>query len=89
MIVESDDADSSTKITSAFSLDWGPALALVAGAARTSRRQYYQGYVEGKFVYVASPQSGRLDSLCRLLAARQLQSAIRCSSLDRRTGSRG
>jgi HlyD family secretion protein len=23
----------------------------------------YQGYVEGKFVYVASPQSGRLDSL--------------------------
>ncbi len=37
------------------------ALAL-AGCSRKSTTAY-QGYVEGKFVYVASPQSGRLDHL--------------------------
>ncbi len=37
------------------------ALAL-AGCSRKSTNTY-QGYVEGKFVYVASPQSGRLDHL--------------------------
>ena len=37
------------------------ALAL-AGCSRKSTTAY-QGYVEGKFVYVASPESGRLDHL--------------------------
>jgi len=38
---------------------------LLCGLAGCSRRSdnSYQGYVEGKFVYVASPQSGRLDQL--------------------------
>ena len=34
----------------------------LAGCSRKSTTAY-QGYVEGKFVYVASPQSGRLDHL--------------------------
>ena len=36
------------------------ALALMAGCARKATNTY-QGYIEGQFVYVASPQSGRLD----------------------------
>ncbi|MGA2206393.1 MAG: HlyD family efflux transporter periplasmic adaptor subunit [Terracidiphilus sp.] len=38
------------------------ALALIAGCARKPTNSY-QGYIEGKFVYVASPQSGRLEQL--------------------------
>ena len=34
----------------------------VAGCSHT-RTNVYQGYVEGRFVYVASPESGRLDHL--------------------------
>jgi HlyD family secretion protein len=37
-----------------------PFIALLTGCSR-DRATAYQGYVEGKFVYVASPQSGRLD----------------------------
>jgi HlyD family secretion protein len=37
-------------------------VACVAGCSQKSTNTY-QGYVEGKFVYVASPQSGRLDHL--------------------------
>jgi HlyD family secretion protein len=37
-------------------------LAIAAGCSRNGSRGY-QGYVEGKFVYVASPQSGRLERL--------------------------
>lgn len=37
-------------------------LLLAAGCAHR-RTSEYQGYVEGKFVYVASPESGRLDRL--------------------------
>ena len=37
-------------------------MAVVTGCSR-DRTNGYQGYVEGKFVYVASPQSGRLDHL--------------------------
>src|ERR1041385_4438389 len=37
-------------------------LCCSAGCSRQSNNSY-QGYVEGKFVYVASPQSGRLDQL--------------------------
>lgn len=36
------------------------ALVLVAGCAQKPTNTY-QGYIEGKFVYVASPQSGRLE----------------------------
>jgi len=41
------------------------AATLVAGHTGCSRKRpnAYQGYVEGKFVYVASPQSGRVDHL--------------------------
>ncbi len=35
---------------------------ILAGCSRAPANTY-QGYVEGKFVYVASPQSGRLDRL--------------------------
>ncbi len=44
-------------------LGLGTGLALVAGACSNKPAANYQGYIEGKFVYVASPQSGRLDSL--------------------------
>ena len=37
--------------------------ALVATGCSHPPADTYQGYVEGKFVYVASPQSGRLDHL--------------------------
>lgn len=37
-------------------------LCCLAGCSRHSNNSY-QGYVEGKFVFVASPQSGRLDKL--------------------------
>lgn len=37
------------------------ALALAGCSRKTTNT--YQGYVEGKFVYIASPQSGRLDHL--------------------------
>jgi HlyD family secretion protein len=36
--------------------------AITTGCSRTSSNSY-QGYVEGKFVYVASPEGGRLDAL--------------------------
>ena len=35
---------------------------VTTGCSRTSSNSY-QGYVEGKFVYVASPEGGRLDTL--------------------------
>jgi HlyD family secretion protein len=38
------------------------ALVLMAGCAQKTTNTY-QGYIEGKFVYVASPQSGRLDQV--------------------------
>lgn len=38
------------------------ATCLMTGC-KQKRADSYQGYVEGKFVYVASPQSGRLDHL--------------------------
>jgi len=38
------------------------ALAILGGCSH-GRPAGYQGYVEGKFVYVASPESGRLDRL--------------------------
>jgi HlyD family secretion protein len=38
------------------------ALVLIAGCAQKPTNTY-QGYIEGKFVYVASPQSGRLDQV--------------------------
>ena len=38
------------------------AFALMAGCAKKPTNTY-QGYIEGKFVYVASPQSGRLDQV--------------------------
>ena len=38
------------------------ALLFVAGCAQKPTNTY-QGYIEGKFVYVASPQSGRLDQV--------------------------
>lgn len=38
------------------------ALAILSGCSH-GRPAGYQGYVEGKFVYVASPESGRLDRL--------------------------
>ncbi len=38
------------------------ALVLMAGCAKKATSTY-QGYIEGKFVYVASPQSGRLDQV--------------------------
>jgi HlyD family secretion protein len=38
------------------------ALALIAGCAQKPANTF-QGYIEGKYVYVASPQSGRLDQL--------------------------
>ena len=43
----------------------GSALAVALAAAGCSHQpaNTYQGYIEGKFVYVASPQSGRLDHL--------------------------
>jgi HlyD family secretion protein len=37
--------------------------ALAASGCSHKRTSVYQGYVEGQFVYVASPQSGRLDYL--------------------------
>lgn len=37
--------------------------ALVASGCSHQRTNTYQGYVEGRFVYVASPESGRLDHL--------------------------
>jgi HlyD family secretion protein len=36
------------------------AIVLLAGCSHRTTNSY-QGYIEGKFVYVASPQSGRLD----------------------------
>jgi len=38
------------------------AFVFMAGCAKKSTNTY-QGYIEGKFVYVASPQSGRLDQV--------------------------
>jgi HlyD family secretion protein len=38
------------------------AAALMAGCAQKPANTY-QGYIEGKFVYVASPESGRLDQV--------------------------
>ncbi|HEY1804378.1 MAG TPA: HlyD family efflux transporter periplasmic adaptor subunit [Terracidiphilus sp.] len=38
------------------------ALVLMAGCAQKPTNTY-QGYIEGKFVYVASPQSGQLDQV--------------------------
>jgi len=38
------------------------AVSMMAGC-KQKQADSYQGYVEGKFVYVASPQSGRLDQL--------------------------
>jgi len=38
------------------------ALVLLAGCSHQQAAEY-QGYVEGRFVYVASPESGRLDRL--------------------------
>ena len=38
------------------------ALVLIVGCAQKPTNTY-QGYIEGKFVYVASPQSGRLDQV--------------------------
>ena len=38
-------------------------VAMVAAGCAHKSSDTYQGYVEGKFVYVASPQSGRLDQL--------------------------
>ena len=44
---------------------FGLAAAATLMVTGCSRKQVntYQGYIEGKFVYVASPQSGRLDHL--------------------------
>ena len=44
---------------------FGLAAAATFMVTSCSRKQEntYQGYIEGKFVYVASPQSGRLDRL--------------------------
>lgn len=39
------------------------AVVLLATGCSQKPANEYQGYVEGKFVYVASPQSGRLDRL--------------------------
>jgi len=39
------------------------AVALFATGCSHQPANTYQGYIEGKFVYVASPQSGRLDHL--------------------------
>src|SRR5271166_135641 len=43
----------------------GLAVAAALGVTGCSHQpaNTYQGYIEGKFVYVASPQSGRLDHL--------------------------
>ena len=43
----------------------GIAAVVLCGVTGCKQKQVasYQGYVEGKFVYVASPQSGRLDHL--------------------------
>src|SRR3974390_3857495 len=55
----------------------GAAGALVACLTSCTQRtaNAYQGYVEGKFVYVASPQAGRLDRLSvtrgEIITARQ------------------
>ncbi|HVN93777.1 MAG TPA: HlyD family efflux transporter periplasmic adaptor subunit [Terracidiphilus sp.] len=38
------------------------ALAFIAGCAKKTANTY-QGYIEGRFVYVASPESGRLDEV--------------------------
>lgn len=38
-------------------------LALAVSGCQRSHRTRYQGYLEGEFVYVAAPQSGRLDQL--------------------------
>ena len=40
----------------------GLAASLLAGCSQRDSNAY-QGYIEGKFVYVASPQSGRMDHL--------------------------
>ncbi len=45
-----------------LSLSLGALLFSLAGCAHQAANTY-QGYVEGKFVYVASPQAGRLDRL--------------------------
>jgi HlyD family secretion protein len=39
------------------------AMAIVLAGCSRKTANTYQGYVEGKFVYVASPQSGRLNQL--------------------------
>ena len=57
----------------------GAALADGDQAAPASRPQY-QGYVEGKFVYVASPQSGPLDRLSVTRGETVKAQATRCSS---------
>ncbi len=50
-------------ITFTFGAASVPCLGMVTtGCSRTSSNSY-QGYVEGKFVYVASPEGGRLDTL--------------------------
>jgi HlyD family secretion protein len=38
-------------------------LVVIVTSCSRSRQDGYQGYLEGKFVYVASPQSGRLEYL--------------------------
>ena len=38
-------------------------VALIFGSCSDSKTSHYQGYVEGEFVYVASPFGGRLDQL--------------------------
>lgn len=41
----------------------GIAAGLIVAGCSHGRANVYQGYVEGRFVYVASPESGRLDHL--------------------------
>jgi HlyD family secretion protein len=41
----------------------GVAAALTMGGCSRQKVNSYQGYIEGKFVYVASPASGRLDQI--------------------------
>ncbi len=44
-------------------LAFAAAAALVVTGCSRKQADTYQGYIEGRFVYVASPQSGRLDRL--------------------------
>lgn len=54
-------ADSPASRTTCLSV--AGTLVLLAAGCSTHREVTYQGYVEGRFVYVASPESGRLEHL--------------------------